>query len=163
MNGFTENRTSGASEKAGRRDVVLPWITARRMLPLVRRIVDEIRSLHRRVGEMMLEKAILDKRRRSLAWPDRSRRYRLGEEIAAAECGLEEARAELADLGLTLQDADDGRVGFPTRVNDRPAFFSWQPSEETVQFWHFAEEAVRRPVPLSWTSAAEPALNSKSR
>ena len=151
MSGSTENRTSGAPEKSGKRDVVLSWSTARRMLPLVRHIVEEVRGLRQRVRDMEREKDVLDRRRRLLGWEDRSRRYRLGEEIAAGERSLADCLAELANLGVEMLHADAGLVGFPTRVNDRPALFSWLPGEETVQFWHFPEETVRRPVPASWT------------
>jgi len=53
-------------------------------------------------------------------------------------------------LGLTLLDAEIGRVGFPTLVNDRRAYFSWRPGEEGLHSWHFAEESMCRPIPSAW-------------
>jgi len=47
-------------------------------------------------------------------------------------------------------DADAGRVGFPTAVNNRPAYFSWTPGEAELEFWHFADETARRPIPKLW-------------
>jgi hypothetical protein len=38
-------------------------------------------------------------------------------------------------------------------VNDRRAYFSWQPGEEGLLFWNYADDFTRRPVPESWTEA----------
>jgi hypothetical protein len=130
--------------------------TARRMLPLVRRVVGDLLQAQRALAQLQPEKAALDRRRRTLDWPARSRRYQLREEIDAHEEDRLEALAELeAVLGLTLLDQETGRLGFPTLVNDRRAFFSWQPDEEGIDYWHFEGEKSRRLVPRSWM-AAEP-------
>ena len=54
-------------------------------------------------------------------------------------------------LGVALLDVDAGRIGFPTLVNKRRAFFSWLPGEETLSFWQYADDGERRPIPASWT------------
>jgi hypothetical protein len=51
-------------------------------------------------------------------------------------------------------DTANGRVGFPTIVNTKPAFFSWRPDDGEVGFWHFAGDDRRRPIPVSWTKEA---------
>jgi hypothetical protein len=150
MNGSTENQTSGASEQDGGRDIVLTWTTSHRMLPLVQRIIDDIMSHRQALARLLPEKSRLDKQRRGLAWPDRSRRYRLQEEITDLERGLDEAHIELDVLGVAVFDADRGLVGFPTLVNNRRAFFSWRPGDDGLKSWHFAGENLRRPVPISW-------------
>ena len=155
MGGFTENAASGASEKPGGHEVVLMWGTAHSMLPLVRRIVDDILLHSKRLAKSKGEKIRLDYRRRTLAWPERSRRYELQEEIADSEDNLLDAAAELDVLGVVLLDTAEGRVGFPTRVNDRQAYFSWQPDDEGLLYWHYAGENVRRPIPPAWSSEAE--------
>jgi hypothetical protein len=63
---------------------------------------------------------------------------------------LEDALAELEVLGVALIDARQGRVGLPTVVNGRLAYFSWQPGDPALQYWHFPEEAQRRPIPPGW-------------
>jgi hypothetical protein len=155
MNGSTENRTSGASEQDGGRDVVLTWTTSHRMLPLVQRIIGDILSHRLALARMVPERTRLDRQRRALAWPERSRRYALHEEIAALEQNLEEEFAELEVLGVALVDVERGQVGFPTLVNNRRAFFSWRPGEEDLKSWHFAGETLRRPVPSSWTTSSD--------
>lgn len=150
MKGSRENRASDAPEQSGWRDAVLSWTTATRMLGLVRSIVHDVLEAQQRIVQLQPEKTRLDRRRHSLAWPERSRRYQLEEEISRAERICEEAEAELDSLGVALLGNPDGQVGFPTLVNDRRAFFSWRPGEATVQFWHFAGEGARRPIPAQW-------------
>jgi hypothetical protein len=151
MNGSTENRASGASEQFGGNDSVLTWLAASRRLPLVQRIVADVLACHRRLARLHPEKGRLDRRRRSLAWPERARRYQLEEEISGAEGHLREALAELDGLGVTLIDQATGQVGFPTMVNKRRAFFSWLPGEPALAYWHYADDGERRPIPAGWT------------
>jgi hypothetical protein len=124
------------------------------MLPLVRQIVADWMERQQRLSRLYPEKDRLDRQRRTLDWPNRSRRYHLQEEIANAEQERDQALAEMDRLGLAVIDVDLGQVGFPTMVNNRRAFFSWRPGEETIQFWHFADDLDRRPIPSVWTSNA---------
>jgi hypothetical protein len=155
MNGSTENRASGAFEKPNGPDAVLSLTTARRMLTLVRQIVEEILGRGRRLERLHAEKHRLDRQRRTLNWPERSRRYQLQDEIADEEQGLQEAASELGALGVLLLDAGRGKVGFPTLVNERRAFFTWQPGEDGLKYWHFLGENVRRTIPPGWGKVAE--------
>jgi hypothetical protein len=161
MNGPAENTAHGAFEPPDQTDTVLSLGTARRMLPLVRRIVADILRYQRRLAELLPEQERLDRRRRTLAWPERCRRYQLQEEVRAAEAQLQEVQAELEGLGVALLDRTDGRLGFPTIVNDSRAFFSWRPGEEGVRYWHFAGETVRRLIPASWTEVVGFSRSSK--
>ena len=70
--------------------------------------------------------------------------------MAKAERNLAEVHEELAGLGVVLFDDEVGRVGFPTMVNNRRAFFSWQLGEDGLHSWHFAEEDASRPIPAAW-------------
>ena len=155
MNGSRENMASGAPEKPGRRGRVISLVTARRMLPLVQRIVADALGCQASLDLLHPEQDHLDRNKRSLSWPQRRRRYNLREEIAGAEHDLERALLELQELGVVLLDPAVGRVGFPTVVNDKPAFFSWQPGEEGIQGWHFAQETKSRPIPPSWTTVGD--------
>src|SRR5437588_3954112 len=85
MNGSTENRAQGASEKPGRRPTVFNLATARRMLPLVQRIVSDVTHYRRLLAGLRPEQCRLDRQRRTLAWPERWRRYQIQEEIAGAD------------------------------------------------------------------------------
>jgi hypothetical protein len=131
--------------------VVFTLAMARRMLPLVQRIVADLVHGQQRLAELQPEQDRLDRQRRHLAWPERSRRYQLREEIAGIEQHQQEALVELEGLlGVALMDAGEGRIGFPTVVNDRPAFFSWRFGEQALEHWHFVGESVRRTIPTAW-------------
>jgi hypothetical protein len=150
MNGSKGYRASDAGEIPERGDVVLSLKTVQRMLPLVQRIVEDFLSYQQALVRLQPEEERLDRRKRTLDWPERQRRYRLKDEIARAATGLASAGEELAELGVVLLDTDFGRVGFPTMVNNRKAYFSWQPGEESLHSWHFAEETQCRPIPPAW-------------
>ena len=91
----------------------------------------------------------------NLAWPDRARHYRLQEETADAEKELQDATAELEVLGLSLLHGPTALIGFPTVVNDRPAYFSWRPGEEKLAFWNYADDLVRRPGAAGLDAASQ--------
>jgi hypothetical protein len=161
MNGSTGNTASGAFEKPERGETLLSLTTARRMVPLVHRIVEEVLELQQRLTRLQPEQDRLDRERRTLSWPERARRYQLHEEIAAGVQQLQHARAELDGLGVVLVNAEEGWVGFPTVVNGRRAFFSWKPGEESLRYWHFSGETVRRLIPASWSKADNPSLTGR--
>src|SRR5271170_7753019 len=129
MNGSKGNAAFNASEKPERRTLVLNLNTAHRMLPLVQRVVGDILANRKALVRIQPEMARLDRQKRDLAWQERQRRYLVHEEAGASDRHLTDALEELDGLGLSILDSDIGRVGFPTLVNDRRAFFTWQPGE----------------------------------
>ena len=165
MNGFTEHK-SDASENRRVVERLLTWGESKAMLPLVGRVARDVIRLRECLAELLPERERLETSRQGLPWPQRARRYQVNEEIASLEKGLLSLDAELEALGVCLLDGDTGLVGFPTLVNNRPAFFSWQPDEEALSWWNFADETVRRPVPEDWThpqKEPQPRARSKSR
>ncbi len=162
MSGFSGNTASNASERPERRETAMNLVTARRMLPLVQRIVQDILSDRQTLERLQPEQDRLDRQRRDLCWPERQRRYQLREEIGGLERRLQEAQQELQALAVALLDPQAGRIGFPTIVNDRRAYFSWRPGEESIRTWHFAEESAGRPIPPSWLKVGDISLTGKS-
>jgi len=161
MNGSTENRASDAFERPGRREVVLNLGTARRMVLLVKQIVQDVLDGRQRLGRLTPEQECLDHKRHNLTWPQRRRRYQVQEELSAVEQSLRQAMAELDQLGVVLLDAGEGRVGLPTNVNNHLAFFSWKPGDDGLRYWHFAGETNRRTIPATWKEAGDIRLVSK--
>jgi hypothetical protein len=150
MSGSRSYPTSDASESSERNEVVLNLKTVQKMLPLVQQIAQEIMARHRAIERLQPEEERLDRQRHTLQWPKRKRRYEVKEELAKAEKELEIATVELRELGLSVLNELDGRIGFPTMVNNRRAFFSWHPGDESIQTWRFADEDVDRPIPPTW-------------
>jgi len=161
MNGSTEHRAD-AGESSVRKQVVLNLGTARGMLPLVGRIAADIIQHQQQVTRFSLELENLDHQRRTLPWPGRQRRYRTQDELVNAQKALHDAIAELDSLGVVLVDTQEGRVGLPTVVNGRLAFFSWKPADSNLLYWHFPGETVRRVIPPSWKETGEVQLRGKS-
>jgi hypothetical protein len=142
---------------------MLTWHASRAMLPLVGRIASDVVRHQERLGRLRPEMAALEEKRLALAWPQRARRYQLEEEIAAAEAESRAAAAELDALGVALLDPAAGLVGFPTLVNQRRAYFTWRPGEETLAWWSYAGDRQRRPVPEDWTEEPREQRPRRSR
>jgi hypothetical protein len=150
MNSRKGYRAPDASEKPVESLPILSLTTVQKMLPLVQRILgDYLHSQHDLV-RLQPEEARLDRQRRDLTWPERQRRYQVKEQVAGAESIMDGAVEELDGLGVVLLDGEFGRVGFPTMVNNRRAYFSWRQGEDGLHTWHFAEEEVFRPIPAAW-------------
>ncbi len=150
MSGSKGYRASDASNKSEGRDAMLSLKTVQRMLPLVQKIVDDLLQQQRSVDRLQPEADRLERQRRNLDWDARQRRYQLQDDLANAERGLQNAAEELSGLGVVLLDAEFGKIGFPTMVNNRQAYFAWQPGDEGVHRWQFTDETVSRPIPASW-------------
>jgi hypothetical protein len=150
MSGSKGFRTPDASDKPERGEINLSLRTVHRMLPLVQRIVDDVLVTQKALARLQPEERALDRQKRELTWPQRQRRYQLKEELAQTDLHLQGALSELRELGVVILDGDQGRVGFPTMVNNRRAYFSWHPGEEGLHSWQFADEDTSRPIPLAW-------------
>jgi hypothetical protein len=157
----TPKRAFGSSAKSKRKEVNLDLSTARQMLPLIRSIVKDIIETQAHLQKLQPEQDSLDRHRHDLVWAERDRRYKIHEEISAAEKALKNAVNELGELGIALLDRERGRVAFPTRINGRPAVFSWQPDEENLNYWSYEEEEIRRPIPSDWTPGTPLRLKGK--
>ncbi len=150
MSGSKSYPTSDASEKPERNEVVLSLKTVHKMLPLVQQIAHDLVTSYQAMDQLQPEEERLDRQRHSLDWPKRKRRYEVKEELQKADKDREVAMTELQGLGLVLLDGHQGRIGFPTLVNNRRAYFSWHPGEASLQSWRFADEEEDRPIPPTW-------------
>ena len=133
-----------------RPDSVLNLKTVHKMLPLVRGIVADAMNRHHAMAALQPQETHLQRQRRSLSWGQRKQRYLLQQDISDHDQGLQDALSELNELGVVMLDAEEGRVGFPTLVNNRPAYFTWTPGEDGPHSWQFVEEDVARPIPPAW-------------
>ena len=154
MNGSSAGAGPASGKGQKRKDVTIDISTARQMLPLVKSIVTDIVTTRERLDQLGPEQERLERTRRNLDWQGRDRRYSLKDEMVHAEKELAGAVSELGNLGVALVDAESGQVAFPTRINGRPAAFSWQVGEDKLTFWHYAGEDLRRPIPQDWQGAA---------
>lgn len=161
MSGFTGDTTFSASGKPGRQATIMTLDQAQSMVPLVRLIVQDAVNAQHHLGHLQPEQDGLDRRRRSLTWPERQRRYQVQEDVARYEKALAEARTELDALAVALLDEESGRVGFPTLVNDRRAFFSWTLGQGQITHWHYPGDDAGRLIPPGWRQAEDKVLSRK--
>jgi hypothetical protein len=150
MSGSRSYPASDAPESPERGEVVLSLKTVHKMLPLVQRIAQDIIASQAVAARLHPEEERLDRLRHSLDWPGRQRRYEVKEEIGRADKDRDAAHLELRELGLVLLDDMEVRVGFPTMVNNRRAYFSWRLGEPALNTWRFSDEDVDRPIPVTW-------------
>jgi hypothetical protein len=153
MNGKS-NRTSAT--KSRRKDKPVDLNTARRMLPLVSRIAADIVQDSKALDRFRFELNGLDREKTHLSWPERERRYAVQGEVDRLQKTLEEQKKELDLIGAVLVNPIAGQVDFPTLVNGRPAYFSWQIGDKSVEYWHFDDEEARRPIPPNWSDSSTP-------
>ncbi len=110
---------------------------ANQMLPLVRRIVNDILRTGRDVRNIAVE---------SENKPAQKELDRLMDQ-------LDELFDELETLGCYYKDWNFsvGLVDFPAVVNGKEVFLCWRSDEKEVQFYHDEESgfAGRRPIPQS--------------
>jgi hypothetical protein len=137
-------------DEATRPDKVLNLRTVQKMLPLVQQIVADILRRHRELDRLNPAQDRLERQKRVLTWQQRKERYLLQEEIALHDRAVQDALEELQNLGVVVLDGEEGRVGFPTLVNNRAAYFTWRHGEDGLNSWQFAEENVARPIPPAW-------------
>ena len=154
MSSSSKGTGQASGKNTKRKDIAIDISTARQMLPLVKSIVSDIVNTRERLDQLGPEQERLERNRRSLDWSARDRRYSLKDEVVIVEKELAGAVTELANLGVALVDAGSGQVAFPTRINGRPAAFSWQVGEDGLTYWHYAGEDLRRPIPQDWQGGA---------
>lgn len=156
MSGYSKKAPKAATP-SNQSEPLFELPTVIRMLPLVRRIAQDILAIHGELRQLRKECRQLDQNRRDLAWPERQRRYQLQESISTTEKRARGYIHELEGLGVAVVDPKTAQLGFPTIVNGKLAFFSWLPTEESVTFWHYdRDESRRRAVPEAWYQPITP-------
>lgn len=71
---------------------------------------------------------------------------------------LKDVLGELDAAGVQIKDLERGLLDFPCRLNGRIVLLCWQLGEETIAYWHGAEEgfAGRKPIdPAQFTPARQ--------
>lgn len=150
MSGFPK-KASQAAKQTGRTEPLFELPTVIKMLPLVRQIAADLTASRVELVKFRSEGDRLDRQRHDLTWPERQRRYAVHDSINEAERRVRSLVNELENLGVVVIDVSTAQLGFPTIVNNKLAFFSWLPGEESVGHWHYDDDfSRRRPVPEAW-------------
>ena len=123
--------------KKQRRLEILSVVDVNNRLPLVKRIVRDIRAVHR-------ERKASERRFsyfRNCLRKVRSREVeetveKIRSELGSLDRDLEELRREIASLGGILKDSERGWVDFFSERDNRLIFLCWRPGEREVLYWH---------------------------
>jgi hypothetical protein len=128
---------------------------ANRMLPLVRRIVEDIVREHRRWQEKILELELAASTAAGRAV--NGVRSELSEDRAAAlerdamtiARDIDAFEHELEEFDIVLKDRRLGLVDFPGELDGRRVWLCWRLGEPAVQYWHDVDAgyAGRQPLP----------------
>jgi hypothetical protein len=120
---------------------------ANRTLPLVRKIVEDVRQHHQLWREKILELDLIASTSR--AGESRDRAEELERDAQALAREIDGFQHELEVLGIILKDRRLGLVDFPSEMNGRPILLSWRLGEPEVQFWYDPDVGYAGRQPLS--------------
>ncbi len=112
---------------------------ANQTLPLVRRIVADIVSTHRRLLERIDEYRAYDPDEREFS----ERRRELEEEIRELTDRVNHFVAELEDIGAEFKGFEEGLVDFHGMLDGRVVLLCWKLGEESIEWWHELDAGYR--------------------
>ncbi len=119
---------------------------ANRMLPLVRRIVEDMVRDHARWQDKVNQFEIATVG----STPDRpdAMAELLQVEALRIAADIEGYVKELTDLGIECKGLDTGLVDFPGEMDGQAIYYCWKLGEPSVQYWHGVNDgfAGRRPL-----------------
>src|SRR5918911_484554 len=107
---------------------------ANRMLPLVRRIVEDIVRTFARWQEQQARYELVAAQSRA----DRpsAATAALEREVLALAREIDGFDAELAALGIECKSYQIGLVDFPSEIDGRSVYLCWRLGEPSVRYWH---------------------------
>lgn len=107
---------------------------ANRMLPLVRRIVEDIVQDYARWREQVGVLEVVAAGRRGDSPPDEAEKVEQDAQRLAAD--IERYVTELKELGVDFKGFDQGLVDFPAEIEGRRVYLCWKLGEDAVEHWH---------------------------
>ena len=114
---------------AGKTAAAFTVARARRALPLVRRIVEDICGQYARLGE--IQEMLEGLQRRGPI----DQVQLLQGKMAASSRRIRKYLAELQDIGVYLRDYQSGQVEFPAIHQGRRTMLIWQLGDQDVRLW----------------------------
>jgi hypothetical protein len=120
---------------------------ANRTLPLVRKIVGDVVTQHRKWRETIFELDLVASNARADEPHERAEQLERDAQALARE--IDGYQRELEALGIQLKDRRLGLVDFPSEMNGRHVLLCWRLGEPEVQFWHELDAGYAGRQPLS--------------
>ena len=121
------------------------WEEANRTLPLVRRIVDDIRRAHEDLQAPLERFRRLVESNREAGSEARALRAELDQRAKKLNGFVD----ELSEVGCHFKGFDEGLVDFYSFRDGRPVLLCWRAGEPEIGHWHDVDAgfAGRRPIP----------------
>lgn len=107
---------------------------ANRMLPLVRRIVEDIVQDYARWREQVGVLEVVAAGRLGDSPPNEAEKVEQDAQRLAAD--IERYVSELKELGVDFKGFDEGLVDFPAELDGRRVYLCWKLGEDAVAHWH---------------------------
>ena len=132
---------------------------ASRMIPLVRRIADDIVAAYGNVNAALqafeTAKTHADQADGAEAIRANQELRRADERVARELDRFQSLIEEIESLGGTVKDYESGAIDFYGDVDGEIVYLSWQRGERQIQFWHRLEDGLseRRPLPVASSAA----------
>lgn len=123
---------------------------ANRMLPLVRRIVQDVVDEYGRWQEHVRALDVLAAGTRR----DAGEVERLQRDIQESARTIDRFVGELRDLGVEMKGMDVGLVDFPGEIEGRPVYLCWRLGEPSVAHWHERDAGFAGRQPLAPNAVA---------
>jgi len=121
---------------------------ANRTLPLVRKIVSDITSLHP-VWRDLVYRYELVAAQSDPKWGESTEQVNLRMQIEAVARQINGYLIELEEIGCVFKGFEEGLVDFYGQLDGREMFWCWKQGEERLSHWHELEAgfAGRQPIP----------------
>ena len=115
---------------------------ATKMLPLVRRIAEDMRQLTEAIAAQREQILEIDQLPETIEHVDYQEELSdIRGSLADDEKRLDDCRRELSSLGVEAHDPFDGAIDFPSFLNRRRVQLCWLPEDERVEYWHEVGQA----------------------
>lgn len=123
------------------------------MLPLVRRVVEDIVGSYRSLVEQAAALKLLAQRdAHSLDAAQRMELEAMQSQFDRDQESLGDYIHELTDLGVELKGPEEGLVDFPSIHSGRIVYLCWKLGEPQVAYWHELDAGFRGRQPVNMPS-----------
>lgn len=122
---------------------------ARNALPLVKRIIEDIRERHEKIISLKKElSGFADNYADSFSREEQEQILSIRREVETNLQKFNECVEELRQIGVELKDPQRGLIDFYSKHEDRLVYLCWEHGEDDIDYWHELETGYtgRRPV-----------------
>ncbi len=116
---------------------------ANRMLPLIRRIADDIVGTYAEVNDA-LKAYEAEKARAEQADDDGPELARRDADVARALDKFQALIEEVESLGGTVKDYENGGIDFYGDVEGEIVYLCWRRGEDEIRYWHRLEDGYSK-------------------